>query len=568
MTSLTDSRRAFDDWIKTGRSLFTDLSDRRMRLSATYGSPLASDLLDKEYARRLSILHTLSVTCSARRNDHLSSLLRLPTELLRVILSLAATGEAASTWIRWGHVCSRLLKILHGCQNIWAESAYSAKNPHRAPHCVKRAGATPLTLTVDDPHGCYGVLPYLPRARTIRTDQGSFVADLLHIASVDPTGYPLLEILVIDVRGNPIPRLSRANVPEIHTRELDAPSLRILSLSGPGSLLPFASPDLVELTITKTLEDEESLYTTRTFLDVLQHYPRLKVLRLSQALPTFDVSEPSHGALTFAYMSRLEVASPRRRCLSFWTCIDVPNEADVRFTMDCRGIESGAFLGMELFDDAHLFQPHLDQSKTFRVFLSHDRFHQRTFSFSAQELDAVGECQINRLTLKYTYTAEELGTTVSVRRIKNGLGLDHVLHLVLADSRGVSLYHWSADSTENHGWQRLLDIFPHSLQLDVSDNYLEVICHAMQPLTPENVDSNGPTPHTHLVLPSMRYLKIRLSSGYISYMEALVDMLRARALAGIPIRTITLERAPGVLRDVDEGDLRELRPFVPYLHVV
>lgn len=229
-----------DAWIAAGSELFRDLSDRLSDLTAEYGSGLASDLLNAEYTRRSSVLHSLQIRCTVRRNLDVSPLLRLPPEIVREVLMIVSSDQHVRSWSKFGHVGSTLRNILHSHETIWANNACIIEHADGRRYILERTGNAPLNLVVKCFPGYSDALSESQRAKYIQSNDNTFITRMLDRLGSTPIEHPRLECLELSMVRRTNTSFWMTRVERIR-QPISVPSLRILRLDDLNILSSFPS---------------------------------------------------------------------------------------------------------------------------------------------------------------------------------------------------------------------------------------------------------------------------------------------------------------------------------------
>lgn len=304
-------------------------------------------------------LRELTAQFSKRLNRLQSPVHSLPADLLHEIFMIVAPDEPPNAttigWVKLGHVCSFFRQILvECCRTLWAQNVSSI--PRASMDFLQRSGDTPITIDIaTDEEDILGfALVHIAQARHIivRHEEACITIRDALIGSY----FPLLEKLCMDacphlaVDG---PRPAADDLPDHNlgstsftSTPLGAPKLRYLHLR--GIYIPFSPETLVHLGLEHILAEIFD-GSAEPLLDILKCCHLLQRLHMRWALPSIPSRTSSHGERQTIHLSHLRnifVEDEESRSEAFWSILSIPTTAAVTFIHQAlapsRGMEISA----------------------------------------------------------------------------------------------------------------------------------------------------------------------------------------------------------------------------------
>ncbi|KZV75005.1 hypothetical protein PENSPDRAFT_748848 [Peniophora sp. CONT] len=312
---------------------------------------------------------SLSAWTARQVNELHVPLLRLPQEITRMIIRLAATYQPephytayaifrihdcprtrAIPWLHLGHICNKLRETLLGMRGLWAEEACAYERLHITREIVRRAAGTPLDIAIlhdsipDDL--VEFLLPYLDNARSIEIASTRVLFKILE--KFDGLRLHIAENLVLDNRS----MAYRANDSRDMTSPTDEFTLGSLAQRSfdwilTGSVIPMITPCLRSLHLLNIIVpfDPSYLHELRLqlpesdapewsgyILDTLCLCSSLHVLDIGgmEFPPESIIASPISLPLLADVAMRGDTA-----CVSWlWSQVSVPFGAKVRVDID------------------------------------------------------------------------------------------------------------------------------------------------------------------------------------------------------------------------------------------
>lgn len=333
----------YADWVAFGSAKeIEDLASRRVQ-------ELDGGLLRTlPFSDRVHMAETLSddwqrvQVISSRLGQRLNlmraPILRLPPELIQMILALAITDCAVTTttpvpWVHLGHICSRIRSALFSMHEAWARVAFaSSSRPEVTEELVRRAAGALLTIRVTEnpSHLLKYADMHLQRARSVAISRpmAGLVDELL--PRFIGAFFPHLESLHLD--NNPVRRSGAA----MNTLPLSLPmrAPRLSSLRMRHVLVPFVATNLIELYITMNQYSScgRAGYTLSRMLGALRVCTQLRTLHLHGTAKHVLFS----GEINFSHnvflpsLQALDIEDRSDGIQWLWSCLSAPLAATVR----------------------------------------------------------------------------------------------------------------------------------------------------------------------------------------------------------------------------------------------
>ncbi|KZV60438.1 hypothetical protein PENSPDRAFT_759989 [Peniophora sp. CONT] len=305
----------------------------------------------------------------ARRFNHFQSpLLRLPPEILPLILGAAAsdTRERLRGWISLGHVCYDLRAALLSMHALWADVVFDARYERAQEELLRRAGCSPIAIQLDPNTPSWShdrALELLPRACTInahhlpRERMKAIVGTL-----IEGSCSALEELsLIFHMREHPVvPGLILLSQ---DASELATPKLRDVHFQ--NVFIPVDMSSVRALTLEWNNADHpQPVHDNRTFTAMLRRCCRLETLRLRDWLPmdysaSHIVPNQDECKISLPHLRHFELLEDPQDMhafLTFWAILDIPQTTTIHLDFSKGDLPLDRVL--LLIQSLHVLIPH------------------------------------------------------------------------------------------------------------------------------------------------------------------------------------------------------------------
>ncbi|VDC04814.1 unnamed protein product [Peniophora sp. CBMAI 1063] len=292
-------------------------------------------LSDENIAADVACLNGDLLPLYWRGLNHIRSpLLRLPPELIRLILLAVTAGQPRwlRPWLYMGHICHDLRSALLGMHVLWAGVVYDSRYARGYDELLNRAGNVPIIIymTPRTPEEHFNrAFALLSRARIISLDYSLRERVAVIIEALRRGPHHVLEELRVRLAIFEEPLLSQDSPllsPDLPN--LIVPRLRVLELK--DVFVPVDMSRLSELTLEWTRPAPTPIPDACAFVDMLCYCSNLTVLVLDGWIPECDALQRLHQEgrrITLHRLAHLGLRQDMPHMAAFWNIVVMPQSA-------------------------------------------------------------------------------------------------------------------------------------------------------------------------------------------------------------------------------------------------
>lgn len=287
-----------------------------------------------------------------KRNE-LSPTSVLPPEILSRIFVLARDWSVRVefnnrvSWICVGHVCHHWREVALGCPSLWSVPVFS--RPNLAQEMLQRSKMAALTIRSTASHWTPEMFETLEtamgqihRIQSIELDGLIYPGVVKILSSSLSQPATLLEDISLSGAAHLMPLRNQS----LFTTDAltDAPRLRSVSfyrLNVSWESAVFRHRNLTCLRLSNSPVAVGSASTFGQMMDALNHLPNIRILELSDSIPSHTTSKGDEKILEFKFLERLELSAKAVDCTLFLRHIRYPPRATVILHSSSTATETG-----------------------------------------------------------------------------------------------------------------------------------------------------------------------------------------------------------------------------------
>ncbi|VDC03401.1 unnamed protein product [Peniophora sp. CBMAI 1063] len=306
----------------------------------------------------IDALRTLVARSSRRLNRLRCPLLRLPPEIVRLIIDLVVdwvVREHGRTkmWMALGHVCHDLRLNLLSMPVLWGSQAF-AWDVIANERFLERAHGTPIKIFLSyySRESLWELAArHVHQAQAIEATGRASIGTIIHELH---RNLPLIESmhLMTSFDGSSVILLPQT---------FSAPNLRHLRLSDISMdfrVLRFTNLTTLGLHISYRHSTPPS---TTHFFDFLRSCVNLRVLALRGCIPSWAEGDEEEqlNPISLPWLSALGLAQDRTSIIRFWRMINIPPSTSITISFDDARMELDANSFMTQVEDTRVFLNHV-----------------------------------------------------------------------------------------------------------------------------------------------------------------------------------------------------------------
>ncbi|KZV59168.1 hypothetical protein PENSPDRAFT_695368 [Peniophora sp. CONT] len=298
------------------------------------GTP--NTLVDESIADDIDYLRGLVPAYWCRLNRVRSPLLRLPPELLPIIILYAATSgkfPRLGTWLQLGHICYDLRVAILGMHALWAEVVFEPRYTPALEELLARAKACPINIFISywpTQQRLLRAIDLLARARKVEISACMHPVHAKDIIEALIQGQnPVLEVLKVGLDRKKAIAHGNTYIP-VDQPMLIAPMLRTITFS--NIFIPVDMSSLCDLSLRWLSLGPTPIPDARTFGDMLGRCARLKNLSLHGWIPACSALKTLHQSgyrISLPYLTHLHLWQDMDHTLALWNILVIPTSATV-----------------------------------------------------------------------------------------------------------------------------------------------------------------------------------------------------------------------------------------------